>query len=345
MSPTIALRAFDLDLRSPLTTADRDITERRGIAVRYRSRKGEGYGEATPLPGWTEEYDDCRRALEALPDVELRHVLLPREPAARHAVQLATLDYAARRADVPLASYLAAEEYPPEIPINATIGNLDRQTSVERVRSAVEDGYTTIKCKVGGRAIDAEAERLTAIREAVGTGPTLRLDANRAWGPDEAKDIWPILADLDVAYVEEPLHAPTPTQLETFAESAVGVAIDETVYDTDRPMATWFPMLDAIVIKPMAIGGIDRALALAMAAIARGVQPVISGTVDAVIGRTAAIHLAATIPERAPAGLGTAQFLESDLATDPSPVCDGHISVPDGPGIGTRGPWEGAIAE
>jgi len=58
------------------------------------------------------------------------------------------------------------------------------------------------------------------------------------------------------------------------------------------------------------------------------VDPVVTTTVDGVVARTAAVHVAAAIPDVAPCGLATAELLAEDLGPDPAPVDDGRISVP-----------------
>ncbi|MFB6157052.1 MAG: o-succinylbenzoate synthase, partial [Haloferacaceae archaeon] len=89
-----ALREFSLDLATPLSTARGEVAERRGLLVGLDRDGTRGVGEATPLPGWTEPFDDCRAALETagangLPPAG--------RPAARHGVELARLDADARR--------------------------------------------------------------------------------------------------------------------------------------------------------------------------------------------------------------------------------------------------------
>ena len=57
-------------------------------------------------------------------------------------------------------------------------------------------------------------------------------------------------------------------------------------------------------------------------------------TVDAVVARVGAVHVAAAIPDVPACGLATGSMLASDLAPDPAPVADGSVSVPEGPGLG-----------
>ena len=93
---------------------------------------------------------------------------------------------------------------------------------------------------------------------------------------------------------------------------------------------------DAVVLKPMALGGPDRALAAALRARRAGVEPVVTTTIDAVVARTAAVHVAAAIPDVSPCGLATGALLDEDLAPDPCPIADGSLPVPSGAGLAGR---------
>jgi L-alanine-DL-glutamate epimerase-like enolase superfamily enzyme len=84
----------------------------------------------------------------------------------------------------------------------------------------------------------------------------------------------------------------------------------------------------------MALGGVEEALHAAERAREVGVEPIVTTTIDGVVARTAAIHLAACIPDVPACGLATADWLASDLAPDPAPVENGHSSVPDSTGHG-----------
>jgi len=91
---------------------------------------------------------------------------------------------------------------------------------------------------------------------------------------------------------------------------------------------------DVLVCKPMVLGGPGNAHTAAIRAREMGVEPVVTTTADAVVARTAAVHVAAAIPDVRPCGLATADLLAGDLGPDPAPVEDGEIAVPQGPGLG-----------
>ncbi|ELZ39989.1 mandelate racemase/muconate lactonizing protein [Halorubrum californiense DSM 19288] len=352
---TLRRRPFALDLTRPLGTAHGEIRRREGflIAVERGSDTdgAVGLGEATPLPGWTESREECAAALDGL-DERAGAGAAPESldtgatPAARHGVSLALVDVAARDAGASLAEHLSDEAgvtaTPADaVPVNATIGDGEPNETAAEARGAVEAGFDCLKLKVGARDVDADVERVRAVRDAVGDGVALRADANGAWDRQVARRALDALAAFDLAYVEQPLPADDLNGLAALREGdrsgqpddGVPIAADESVAARGIDAVLEADAADAVVLKPMALGGPDRALAAALRARSAGIDPVVTTTVDAVVARTAAVHVAAAIPDAAPCGLATGEMLDEDLAPDPCPIDDGRIEVPSGPGL------------
>ncbi|WP_232688597.1 mandelate racemase/muconate lactonizing enzyme family protein [Halobacterium zhouii] len=343
------IEPFTLPLDVPLSTADGTIAEREGFLF---ARDG-GVGEAAPLAGWTESLDACERALreaDAADDWNGALAACESARAARHAVSLAKLDADARAAGVPLAGHLADLNHRDAVPVNATVGDADPETTANSVAEATRAGFETVKVKVGARSVADDTERLRLARKAAreaadstAVSPdslALRADANGAWTREQAREAFDAFADVGVEYVEQPLPTDDLEGHRALRGGAVGVALDESL--PAHSASDVFPAADYVVLKPMALGGVDRARDVALAARNAGVTPVVTTTIDAVVARTAAVHLAASLPDVPACGLATADRLVEDLAADPAPVERGRIRVPDGPGVGVSGVVEGA---
>jgi len=322
------IRPFTLDLARPLSTASGTIDARSGFLFDRDS----GLGEATPLPGWTESSEDCGDALRAAddaPDWDGALAACEDTPAARHGVSLAHLDASARAAGQSLARELAADPAD-SVPVNATVGDGDVDDTRDAVVAAADAGFETVKVKVGARPPEEDVERLRAASEA--TDVALRADANGAWSAKQTRELADDLADLDLEYVEQPISASTLDGYRGI--EGVDVALDEALVHHDLDAV--LEVADYVVLKPMALGGVDRARAAALRGREAGVEPVFSTTIDAAVARAAAVHLAASVPDVPACGLATADRLADDLADDPTPVVDGRIRVPDGPGHGVE---------
>ncbi|WP_363466159.1 mandelate racemase/muconate lactonizing enzyme family protein [Halogeometricum borinquense] len=324
---------FSLSLTRPLGTANGSIESREGFLVRVSVNDDggqvTGLGESTPLPGWTESLADCRAALErGNPDATT--------PAARYGYSLARADAEARVTDTRLCDRLAAEHgvgsSADAVPVNATVGDGTPEETADAVREMAESGFDVVKIKVGAREPEADTARLRAARDAA-PDAELRADANGAWGRETAAEMLDAAAELDYAYVEQPLPADDLTGLAELRGCGVGVAVDETLASHAVSTVLDADAADVLVLKPMALGGPDRTLDTAQTVRDAGVEAIVTTTIDGVVARLGALHVAAAIPDVPACGLATGSLLADDLAPDPAPIREGVMSVPDGPGL------------
>ena len=348
------IRPFSLPLSDPLDTARGSIERREGILLRLESDPGEGtrtpavgVGEATPLPGWTEHYDECERvladaaeAIDAGADPADLLADLHSTPAARHALDLALADLRASRAGEPLYRSLGAfsrdlgtPDSVESVPVNATVGDGEVEETVAEAEQAADAGFDCIKVKVGARPVSADIERIETVNEQC-PAVELRADANGAWDRATAQQFLDAIGDR-LAYVEQPLPA---TDLAGLAALSGPIALDETLAEVEFEAALDADP-DAVVLKPMALGGPRKAVELAQRARKEGVEPIVTTTIDGAVARTAAVHVAAAIPDVGACGLATRKLLESDLGPDIAPVADGRAVVPQGEGNGTADTW------
>lgn len=339
------IRSFSVSLSRPLATATGEITDREGFLVRISDGEHVGYGEATPLAPWTESYDDCRNALEDAisrlrdGEVTLREDL-DRNPAARHGIALALADFRGRQHDRPLYQLLGRKSERRWLPVNATIGDAAPRDTAAAAERAVEQGYETVKVKVGARAVESDVERLQAVRDAVGSDVALRADANGAWTPEQATAAFDGFADAGVRYVEQPLDSDDLAGHRELRGGPVGVALDESLATHSVEQVVDANAADVLVLKPMAIGGVARTRRLAAEAREHSVASVVTTTIDAVVARTGAVHVGASLAGVMPCGVATGDWLSTDLGPDPAFVDDGAVRVPQDPGLGVQGVWE-----
>lgn len=79
----------------------------------------------------------------------------------------------------------------------------DDEKIVTLVREAVEAGFTHIKMKVG-QNVGSDARRAELIRESIGAGGVLMMDANQYWGVDDAIAAMRVLGAYEPWWIEEP---------------------------------------------------------------------------------------------------------------------------------------------
>ncbi|MCK6523188.1 o-succinylbenzoate synthase [Myxococcota bacterium] len=330
------LTPYALPLRRPLATAAGLINRREGLVLRLVTEDGvEGLGECAPLPGFSAlDLPGHRQALEALL-AKLRGAALHPEdaqalglpPAAAFAVEQALWDNEGRRRGLSVARLLR-----PDAAALVPCSRLVR--TAEEAVAAQADGVVMVKLKVAVESVARDLARVAALRAAA-PGLRLRLDANRGWTFEEAQAALTGLASLGVESVEEPLVGSDLAGLRALRALGVPLLADESARDEDDVARLIdAEAVDGVVLKPMFIGGLKRALRLAERAAAAGLAVVVTTALDAAIGRAGALHVAAACPEAAlwPCGLDTGGLLERDLFVSER-VIGGALS-PRGPGLG-----------
>jgi len=195
-------------------------------------------------------------------------------------------------------------------------------------------GCRTAKVKVAerGQTLADDVARVRAVREAMGSDATVRVDANGGWSVDEAVAALTALAEFDLDYAEQPC-AGVDELVDTRArlaahDVAVRIAADESVRKAEDPLAVARAgAADLLVVKAQPLGGIARALEIVAEA---GLPVVVSSALDTSVGIAMGLHLAAALPEGVLAGacgLGTVALLDGDVTADPLLPIDGEIAV------------------
>ena len=314
---------YTLPLGAPLSVGGRTLRERRGAVLRLEGAEGAvGWGEAAPLPGFSDEsltdaVDALRERAGSLPgtSVPRRIRALPSPgttgdpPSVRFALDSALLELRAAAEDAAVPSLLGAEGT--TVALNALVGRAadDLTATGERLR---REGYRAVKLKVGKAAPERDAARVRALRRGLGARTALRLDANRAWSFEEALSFAEALPGAaDVEYVEEPLA--DPERLGAFTDrTGLPVALDESTRERDPSTIPGALLLGGVVLKPTLLGGLRRAHRWARWADRQGASVVLSGAYESGVGTRLLGALAAAWSE-APVGLSTYTRLADDL--------------------------------
>jgi o-succinylbenzoate synthase len=314
------LLRFSLPFREPFVTSSGVFSSRELVLLRLEASDGTvGYGEAAPF----EPYDGVplERAIAALSGGGGR-----RPPQARAAEEMARLDLEARQEHRPLA-----EPARDALPVNMTLPAGPPEEVAERAREGLRAGYACFKVKVG---LPEDAERVAAVRDAVGPWPALRVDANRAWSVDEAVTKIRALEEYDIEFVEQPCRSLDELR-QVRGRVSTPIAADESV-GTARAVrrAVEAEACDVVNVKLASAGGFRSAREALHVARSKGLGAFLSSTLDGPWGISAALQLAAAEDIQLACGLATLGLFDSPLARAlPAPV-NGTLKVPGGPGLG-----------
>lgn len=325
-------------LRAPFVSASGALGRRELLLLALEDSEGRvGFGEAAPLEAYDgvgiEEchaaLEDCRGALTGARGDEREELIAECErlavlPQAVAAVDLALWDLAGRRARQPIWRLLGAEA-PRSVMVNRTITASDRAGAAAEAAGARAAGFETLKLKVG---TGDDAGRLAAVRAAAGPEMRIRLDANGAWSPAEARAALRTLEPAGIELCEEPVSG--AEQIAALAEETdVPLALDES---SANPGALDRRICTAACLKVTRWGGISGLLDAGRRARAAGYELYFASTLDGPLGIAAALHAASMLePDRA-CGLATlAMFAER---TEPLRAARGIMCAPRGAGLG-----------
>jgi len=326
---------FSLRFHEPYVTARGRLEERQLALLRLRAGGHEGLGEAaplalregTPLAAVVEELDMLWRPqlvgaqLSGDPEDHVRGVAeFSRQ--ARDAVKMALFDLVGKLSDAPVWRLLGATGARP-VRCNATLAAGDPDSVAARAREWLAQGFDTFKLKVG---MDSDVAQVQAVRDALGPGALIRVDANGSWTVDQAAERLREMAPLELA--EQPVAT-----LEEMARlrdrTDVLIAADESVVTPDDAEAA-ARVCDAATVKLAKVGGPRIALQ-----IAARIPVYLSSALDGPVGIAAAGHVAQAIEDHGFAhGLATSALFADSIATRECAVRDGHLHLPPGPGLG-----------
>ena len=124
------------------------------------------------------------------------------------ALDIALWDLKARRAGLPLAKLLGAHR--DAVPCYNTSGGFlstPLEQVIDNARGVLAQGIGGIKVKVGQPDTGADLRRLGAVRDALGDGVPLMIDANQQWDRATARRFGKAVDELDLVWIEEPLDA------------------------------------------------------------------------------------------------------------------------------------------
>lgn len=332
---SLEARVLEMPLKERFTIAREtwDVATAVFAVVRYGDV--EGYGECSPDSHWGETPEKTVAELESVDlealhgpfDVEGAARLLP-AGSARCVLDIALHDLAAKRAGLPLRSFLGVGDAPLP-PTSVTVPIAGRDAMVARAESLAD--HPVVKTKVG---FDGDVEAIAAIRS-VFPG-RIRVDANEGWSEAEAIDRLARLQEFDVELCEQPIPMHDHAALaRVTAASPIPVYADEDA-GTSADVAQLAGAVHGVNLKLRKAGGIRETWRGIVTARAHGMGVMLGCDLDSGIATGAAAALAPLC-----------DFIDLDgpllLADDPHPSVRyerGRLLLPDGPGLGVeRRPW------
>jgi O-succinylbenzoate synthase len=268
---------------------------------------------------------------ESLDEAALRGNAVALSPPARCAALTALLDLRGRRA----ATELIETSAPQPVQCNATLIAGEPAAVAADALRWVEDGFSTFKLKLGA---GDDVGQVRAVREVVGPGARIRVDANAAWDVETAKRTLADLEPFDIELAEQPVIT-LGEAAEVAAATSIPLAGDESIKSrVDAERAVAMNAFGLTGIKLSKVGGPEAAIE-----IAEVLPSFLTSALDGPVGIAAAAQVAQTLDAADHAngtalahGLATQRLFSSTIASVECEVRDGMLHPPAGPGLGVE---------
>lgn len=290
-----------------------------------------GIGECSVIPGLSPDFSSSDAYEEKLTatclniDADLTHW-----PSILFGLETALLDLENGGTGVVFNNDFAAGKQ--KIPINGLIWMGDVDFMLQQIDKKIEEGFSTLKMKIGAINFDSEIKILQSIRKKYSKEEiTLRVDANGAFSLDTALDKLTILAELDIHSIEQPITAGQWSKMHHLCmKSPLKIALDEEligIHDSANKKKLLETIQPAfIILKPSLHGGIAGCQEWIKLAEMQNIDWWITSALESNIGLNAISQFVAEYDIQLPQGLGTGGLYTNNISSNLF-VENGMISI------------------
>src|SRR3954469_16445725 len=177
-----------------------------------------------------------RDALNVNSIVELLDQLTPGQPGAVAAMEMACIDLACRILGLPMYTYLGGAVQD-SVVFNGWIGMLPPDEAAAEARRWLAAGFKSAKIKVGS-GVQADRDRIAAVRDVVGSAMKLRIDANTQYDAETSLKLCRAIKQYDLQLFEQPAPKDDIAGMARVRrEGGIPIMADETISDHESLIA------------------------------------------------------------------------------------------------------------
>ena len=326
---------FSLKFKKPIKNSSFTIKTRSGFIIKITDENNFiGYGEVSPLPGFSAEtLDECEVVLNTLyyriisksankEEFDLIEELhsISNLPSLLFGIEQAVISLLIQRKD--LSSLLTNEK---RISINGIVGIKSKDETFREIDNLLIKNFKTIKIKIGVNSVEDDVEFVKQVSNRIDDSIKIRLDVNGSWDYQQAEFAVNNLPQDKIELIEQPVYnIDELVMLSDF--SHIPIAVDESINNTSEAKdIIERSNITTIVLKPSILGSIIQTISLIRSAENLGKKIIISSAFESVIGRSALVLLASFVKGNHAHGLNTAAYFSDDLAIDDYLVSKGEI--------------------
>jgi L-Ala-D/L-Glu epimerase len=345
----IAIYASPIKLREPFVISLGALTHAENVVVVIRTSEGLiGFGECSPFLTINGESMGTalvvaqlvakalkgKNALDIEDGVMTMDKIIYGNTSIKSAFDMALYDIAAQHAEQPLYAFLGGKKNK-KLQTDYTISLGPIEKMVRDAQDIMDRGFQIIKIKLGGTRED-DIQRVKSIREKVGSGITLRIDANQGWTPIDALAILKAIAPYTIQHCEEPIPRWQYMKLPALREqSPIPIMADESCCDEhDAERLIDLKACDSFNVKLGKSSGIFKALKIIRLAEQEKLPVQVGGFLESRLAFTASAHFALCSDSILYYDFDTPMMFEEDPVVGGIQYGEhGIIQLPDAPGL------------
>ncbi|GGD94343.1 mandelate racemase/muconate lactonizing enzyme family protein [Paenibacillus nasutitermitis] len=255
------------------------------------------------------------------------------QPIAKAAVDMAVLDLIGSASGKTLSElWFSAPKTTTQL--SYLISTSSPEEAERKALYAKSKQYKGLDVKIG---IDPsrDIEILDAVKSAA-PDLFLRVDANQAYNVQQAVKLAKRMEQIGIDVLEQPLKANDLFgHAELRRKTCIPIALDESIWTAgDLVQAVRAEACDTVVIKLTKMGGLTGAKLCGDIAREAGLGLLGGGLTESRLGLTASAHLFNYLNIAEPVDLNGPIFLQDDPVHEGPIIEEGHVILPDKPGIG-----------
>jgi len=260
-------------------------------------------------------------------------------PEAKAAVETALLDIAGQISGLSVTE-LVGGRMRESMGMSFSVANPDFDADLDDIAAMWADGVRIFKIKTGAADHAFDLMRCEQLRAVYGDAIDLRIDYNQGMPAYDAVRRVRDLEGFRPTFVEQPVKRHERAVMAEITRAIdAPIMADESVFDPQEALiGAQMRVADIFSLKIMKSGGIRRALQVAAIARAAGIDVYGGCMFETGVAHAAGAHLMAAVPDltlECEFYMPT-YYNQDDILTEPFPVRDGRVHVPDGPGLGVR---------
>ncbi|MCG8358303.1 MAG: hypothetical protein MI920_22280 [Kiloniellales bacterium] len=339
----------------PLSKLYGTLTHAEAVFLRLTTDDGlVGWGEADPNMPFTEEWHggvmlllgeiagarligrDPRDWAAILAEID---ALVPGNPTAKGAIDMALHDLAAKAAGLPVHALMGGK-LRDEIPLLWPLGSEALADSIAVVEEKVAEGFRCFMIKTGARDVAEDAARTLGLIERFHPQVSFIADANQGWSETEALRYLALIGSAPLVLLEQPVARDNLAGLARIRDAALmPISADEGVFSlTQAASLAASRAVDVFSIKPSKNGGLAPSRKIAALAEGHGLGVLMNSMIEFGVTQAAALQLGLTLPNLMDCGhayMSTLRITED--ATDfAACIANAMARDPGRPGLGVE---------